>query len=585
MRFAGLVVIVTAIVGLGAPAEAVEYRVGPSDYQAMIPTLQPGDIMHLAPGVYVNCMVIEGVHGTAAQPITITGPETGPTAVFTADRCVHPSLRYRSASVKIRDSSYVVVRHLELDGQGRLVDGVEADYDPRPSHHITIEFLHLHSHNGDGGVNAISTKAPVWDWVIRFNVIEEAGIGMYLGDSNGAAQFMRGVVEHNLVINPFGYAMQIKHQNARPMLAGMPMGDNVTLVRHNVFIKSEASGIGNLARPTALFGHWPLSGPGQNDRYEIYGNLFFENASQTEFLLQGEGNIALHDNLFVNTFGAPAISMQPHNDVPKSIAIYRNTVLAQGRGIRIAGADANSTQLVVGNAVFSSDPLVGGQRIDNFTAPFAMAAVYVNDATPALGSLDLYPKAGQLMGAVLDTSPFTGHADLDLDFNKAMRSGVYRGAYGGSGTNPGWRPWSQIKPTDPIIPPPPDAGVGDTGVVDTGVVDTGFEDAGVEDAGFAKDAAAPDAVVPIDAGFALDAVVGVDAGFADDAVVVVPDSGTARDAQSAPRDAFVIGVDAFDPPRRAVDGGFGCAATHGSRDGSWLLALFSLVLGRGRRRR
>ena len=55
-----------------------------------------------------------------------------------------------------------------------------------------------------------------------------------------------------------------------------------------------------MARPSLLVGHFPLTGAGRNDVYEIYGNFFWQNP--TEALFQGEGNIALYDNVFVNDF-------------------------------------------------------------------------------------------------------------------------------------------------------------------------------------------------------------------------------------------------------------------------------------------
>ena len=78
-------------------------------------------------------------------------------------------------------------------------------------------------------------------------------------------------------------------------------GSDDYVIRRNVFSKSSNSSTGSLARPNLLVGHSPLSGTGVDDRYEIYGNFFFQNP--TEALFQGEGNVALYDNLFVNASG------------------------------------------------------------------------------------------------------------------------------------------------------------------------------------------------------------------------------------------------------------------------------------------
>jgi hypothetical protein len=85
--------------------------------------------------------------------------------------------------------------------------------------------------------------------------------------------------------------------------------------------------------------------------YQIYGNCFYENHSG-EALFQGEGHVALYHNLFVN-HGGDAIWIQPHNDRPRMIRVFRNTIVAAGTGIRVRGSDQRFAQTVVGNAVFA----------------------------------------------------------------------------------------------------------------------------------------------------------------------------------------------------------------------------------------
>ena len=104
----------------------------------------------------------------------------------------------------------------------------------------------------------ISTKTPTWGWVIRRNVIHGAGTGIYLGDSDGSDAFIGGVIENNLIRNTIGYNMQIKHQTPRPTVTGMPAGQSVTIIRHNVFIKNDqVSPDGDQAQPAGgrLPGH------------------------------------------------------------------------------------------------------------------------------------------------------------------------------------------------------------------------------------------------------------------------------------------------------------------------------------------
>ena len=83
-------------------------------------------------------------------------------------------------------------------------------------------------------------------------------------------------------MDTIGYNMQIKHQNPRPTNIGMPTGPSKTIIRHNVFSKADNS-IGSSPRPNLLVGHFPLSGPGVDDVYEIYGNFFYQNPTEALF--------------------------------------------------------------------------------------------------------------------------------------------------------------------------------------------------------------------------------------------------------------------------------------------------------------
>jgi hypothetical protein len=158
--------------------------------------------------------------------------------------------------------------------------------------------------------------------------------------------------------------------------------------------------------------------------------------------------------------------------VPRRIDIYNNTVVVGvGNGIRIAGADPAYTQRVVGNAVFAPTPLTGGQQSNNVTGTYAAAGTFLNNPFASLGSgLDLYPKTGQLQGTAIDYSPFAGQLDGNRDFNGTARVNTYRGAYSGSGTNPGWTLARAIKPEPSTTqPPPPSGSVLQNGVAVSGI--------------------------------------------------------------------------------------------------------------------
>ncbi len=452
-NLARLVILSFIVVGGVADAGAAIIPADPSNYRTLIPTLQPGDTLELAAGDYPDGLPITDLVGTPSGPIVITGPETGPPAVLLGNGSRN--------TVSIRRSAHVTLRYLTMDGLLiAYVDAIKLEGTADNwGHHITIEHCTIVNHDPNQQTVGISTKAPAWDWTIRYNVIHSAGTGMYLGNSNGEAPFIRGLVEFNLVADPEGYCMQIKHQNPRPQLADMPPDGSVTIIRHNVFIKDDdPSGDGD--RPNVLIGHLPLSGDGQNDHYELYGNLFFHNPR--EALFQGEGNLHLHDNLFVDAgAGWPAVNIRTHNDAPREVLVYNNTVHGADTGIAVTGVNTGFTQAVLGNAIFASSPLnLDGnvQSGENVTDTVANAGSHVVSPSLDLTTVDLYPVAGQLTGAALDTALVSADLDFDLDFNGTVKDFTYRGAYhGGAADNPGWDLDESIKDEIPTSPGP-DAG-------------------------------------------------------------------------------------------------------------------------------
>lgn len=410
----------------------------PSNYLARVRALVPGDTLVLAPGTYDDASDAPGLplfnlNGTPTQPIVITGPESGarPLIVGRAD--------YNT--VRLSNSSHIVVRNLEIDSRNLGGVGVAAQ---GLAHHVTIENLVIRGVGGSQGIVGISTVgSPTWNWVICGNTIIGAGTGMYLGNSDGTSPFIAGLIERNLIRDTIGYNIQIKHQIERPALAGMPTTPQRTVIRHNVFTKSSNSATGSNARPNLLVGHFPTTGIGSDDLYEIYGNFFYQNP--TEALFQGEGNIAFYANVLVNDTG-DAVNIQPHNDVPKSIHVFGNTILATGSGIRITGGATGYAQRAFGNAVFAASPLSGGEQRDNVTASRASAATYLNAPDAPLGSFDAFPRAGALRGTAVDVSSATGFTDFGKDFGGHSRDWTLRGAYAGEGANPGWLPKLEIKP-------------------------------------------------------------------------------------------------------------------------------------------
>lgn len=407
----------------------------PNNYLALLRQLTAGDTLLLEPGNYddpndVPGLPIFNLNGKPNLPIVISGYANRAHPVFLG-RSTHNTIRFNNAS-------YVTIRHIEIDGRNLGGDGVNAQ---GISHHITLESLVIRGVGDDQQVVGISTKATAWDWVIRYVTIIDAGTGMYLGQSDGSAPFINGLIEYNLIVNTLGYNMQIKHQIKRLTSPGIPQ-NGVTIIRHNVFSKAQNAAGGASARPNVLVGHWPLSGAGANDVYQIYGNFFYQNS--TEALFQGEGNIALHHNLFVNHAG-DAIHIQPHNDVPKMIRVFNNTVVANGTGIKITGGAAAQLQKATGNACFALTPIQAADQEDNIVDAYHAAANYLVNPMGALGALDVYPKLEKLKGAPIDVSAINMFQNWDRDFNGAKHDRTFRGAYAGEGQNLGWLPKLEAK--------------------------------------------------------------------------------------------------------------------------------------------
>ena len=417
-----VLVVLGALVLAQCATAANTYVATPSSYLGILSKLRPGDTLVLAPGRYREGLPVHDINGAAGNPIVIRGSRDAPATLVARLNA--------STIISIVNSSHVEIRHLELDGRGLDVGAVKAEGYAAWAHHITLEDLHIHSLGADQQIVGISTKCPAWGWVIRNNVIVGAGTGMYLGQSDGSAPFVAGIIEHNLIVDSIGYNLQIKHQNGRPMITGMPEQKSVTIIRHNVFAKSANSSSGAMARPNLLVGHWPLFGPGAEDTYAIYGNFFYENPS--EALFQGEGNLAFYSNVLVNSFG-DAIHIQPHNDVPRRVGVFHNTVLAANTGIRVTGGDLAYTQWVVANAVFASAPIVGGEQHANRTGPLAEAADHLADPFAPLGLLDLAPKPGKLITEPVNSNLQPLLPDVNRDFDGRVYGSPVAGAYAGQG--------------------------------------------------------------------------------------------------------------------------------------------------------
>jgi len=322
-------------------------RAGASNYRGVIPGLLPGDTLLLAPGDYPR-LTIANLKGAPGRCITIAGmPGDRPAIIFG---------EIGNKTVEIIDSSYVVVSHLVIDSRGLPgSDGVKAPASPHPAtHHIVLDGNLIIGAGATQQTDGITTKTPTWNWIIRRNTIVSAGTALYLGDSDGTAPFIAGLIESNLVVDPIGYGMQIKYQLERPALPGMPDGAQSTIIRYNTFKKSSRpSPDGN--RPNLLVGGFPETGAGSNDLYRIYGNLLVDNPR--EALFQGSGRIIFHDNVLIG--GEPAAAVFRDHDLPLKLAeVFDNKIYSPHIGIKFDSLPRQGRS-VFGNVIVAEMPVAG----------------------------------------------------------------------------------------------------------------------------------------------------------------------------------------------------------------------------------
>ncbi len=413
---------------------AKDIQAGPGDYGGKLRSLKPGDRLILKPGIYKGGLRLQNLNGNSGKPITITGIPRGRPALFEARR--------NHNTVEINGCSFLTLSSITIDGKNMgSCFGIDGNGN---SHDITIENCILKNHAAAQSTVAISTTgSAVWNWTIRNNVIENAGTGMYLGNSDGSNPFVGGIIENNLFKNTIGYNVQIKHQNNRPSIPGMPARAK-TIIRHNVFSNvRRPPGKSDGRRPCLLVGTFPTSGKGADDMYLIYGNFFYENCSG-EALFQGEGNIAFYNNVLVNSSG-DGFRVHKHNGVVRKIRVFHNTVIAKGTGISVRNGDKRYKQLVFRNAVFAGSPIKSGGASGNITSSFNSASSFLVSPNGGPGTMNLYPRPGKLRSKVSFTSA-REFPDWNTDFNGHPRRGIFAGAYEGAGANRGWRLQLERKP-------------------------------------------------------------------------------------------------------------------------------------------
>ncbi|HEY9396663.1 MAG TPA: hypothetical protein VIQ28_03460 [Burkholderiales bacterium] len=331
-------------IACASAASAADVAATPDDYLDKLQQLQPGDRLLLAPGNYTDGLPLHQLHGKDKTPIVIESADPAQPAVLLG--------RAGRNTVSLRDASYLVVRGLKLDGQNVPVDAVKAEHGHEVVHHIVLEGLTIVGHGEAQSIIGISTKAPAAFWTIRNNLIIGAGTGMYLGDSDGTAPFVAGIIEGNIILDSLGYNLQIKPQKMRPLRAGLPESDQITVIRANVFSKANHASDGTWARPNLLLGHLPPAGTGSEDKYLIEGNVFY--ANPYEPLFYAEGNVEFVRNLLVNPLGS-AVAIQRYRGSPRRIQVTENFIVAKEDPLTLRDLQEGFIPAVAGNQMLATD--------------------------------------------------------------------------------------------------------------------------------------------------------------------------------------------------------------------------------------
>jgi hypothetical protein len=161
-------------------------------------------------------------------------------------------------------------------------------------------------------------------------------------------------------------------------------------------------------------------------------------------LLQGEGNLAIHNNVFVNSSGS-AVCVHPHNDVPWNVWILINTIVARDAGIVVRGADESGVQYVAGNAVIAAKPVSAHAEEGNVVDAVEAAPDYLTRPFAEPGDLGLSGKPGRLAGPVIVTRDAASWLGIIEDFEGRSRGNRLRGAYG-TRDSPKWPMSLSINP-------------------------------------------------------------------------------------------------------------------------------------------
>ena len=162
-------------------AFGAEYTATPANYQSFLKKLKPGDTLTFSEGEYKGNLQLDDIHGEEEAMIVLQGIEGKTIFMATADE----------NTINFINCSYIHLKNFKLNGNHLKVDGIKMKQGGY-CHHLIIENNTIINYDDNQQQNGISSKGTVWNISIIGNIIEGAGTGLYLGNSDGSAPFIGG---------------------------------------------------------------------------------------------------------------------------------------------------------------------------------------------------------------------------------------------------------------------------------------------------------------------------------------------------------------------------------------------------------
>lgn len=404
------------------------------EFENVANTLGPGDTLILHGGTYTQTCrrLISGIHGTAANPITIMAAP-GEVPVIT-----RPASSIQN-NIEFDADSFLVIHGLHFVGGDSGVRFMSGD-------HITFEDNEV---NGTSNNAIRANDSDVDSFTIQRNEIHHTGLstagptegeGMYLGCNNNSCRITNSLILGNHI------------HHTRSTSSGGNDGIEIKVGSANNIVRD------NVVHDTNIAESYPC--------FTIYGGGSAPNIVERNVAWNcGEGMYIVSDTIVRNNIifnSGTGLSSYPHAQVAvmKNVVVENNTffnnsdcILLRWSGMTGGVVANNAAYCSSGNAVNVSG--IGGAAIKkNFVAGGMSGGnvdgtAFVNGGTASAAFVDavnanFWPATGGLLRGAAD-----GGVAVAKDFNGTTRNvpsdvGAYESK--GLATNPGWQIIAGLKP-------------------------------------------------------------------------------------------------------------------------------------------